>query len=379
MIKKLTIHDFRSLGDRTELDLGRLNFLVGVNGSGKSNVLHALTFVREAVRIGLPGAVTNNGIENLRRHSSGRPRNMLLDLQLSLDGFPASYGFEITGARSEEYKVKREWGEVRDRQGTPTSFKVEGGRWQGPENLKPSLDEQSLAITAFGGDPRIKPLWDFIANMMVYSIYPDVLRYPQKFSSETPLKSRGDNWVSILNQPNGGWKKDLVAALGKLTGEIEDIKVTKAAGYLIAQFRHKTPGDKSSNDKKWFDAGRESDGTLRVAGLLTGLLQEPALPVIGIEEPELTVHPGALPLIFDFLSEASRRSQVLVTTHSPVLLDLLSLENARVFVVQRQDAVTRVMLLPEDRREAVRTQLLTLGEMMISGDLQPPQLSLFED
>ncbi len=378
MIKKLTIHNFRSLGARTELELGKLNFLVGVNGSGKSNVLHALTFVREAVRMGLPGAVANNnGIEALRLHSSGHPRNIMLGFELWLGGFPASYGFEIAGDRSKEYRVKREWGEVRDAQGKPTSFETQGGLWEGPENLKPNLDQQSLAITAVGGDPRIKPLWDFLANMMVYSIYPDILREPQKFSSETPMKSQGDNWISILHQPEAdNWKNDLVAALAKLTGDIEDIKVTEVAGYLIAQFRHKVPGGK---DKKWFDAGRESDGTLRVAGLLTGLLQEPTLPVIGIEEPELTVHPGALPLIFDFLREASLRSQILVTTHSPILLDFLSIDDAQLFVVQRRKSVTTVMPLSEDRREAVRSQLLTLGEMMISGDLLLPQLSLFED
>ena len=369
-IHKLVVNNFRSLGAKTELELDKLNFLVGVNGSGKSNVLNALTFVREAVRIGLPGAVTkNNGIETLRRHSAGSPRNVLVALYLEIGGAPAVYGFEITRDNEEEYRVKREWGEVRDRRGGKTVFEMTEGQFEGPENLRPSLDRQSLALTALGGDPRIKPLWDFLANMMVYSIYPDVLREPQKFSSETPMKSRGENWTSILHQQEkSGWKEDLIAALGKLTGDIEGIKVTKAAGYLVAQFRHKTSSEKG---KKWFDAGRESDGTLRVAGLLTGLLQEPNLPIIGIEEPELTVHPGALPLIFDFLREASTRSQILVTTHSPTLLDHLNLEDARVFIVQRQqDSATSILPLSEEQKEAVKQQLLTLGEMMVSGDLE---------
>ena len=113
-----------------------------------------------------------------------------------------------------------------------------------------------------------------------------------------------------------------------------------------------------------------------MAGLLTALLQEPALPVIGIEEPELTVHPGALPLIFDYLQEASHRSQVIVTTHSPILLDLLSVDQARVFVVQRQDSATSVVPLSEKSKNAVRDQLLSLGEMMVSGDLLQLQLPL---
>ena len=48
------------------------------------------------------------------------------------------------------------------------------------------------------------------------------------------------------------------------------------------------------------------------------------MTLIGIEEPELTVHPGVLPMLYDFLIQASRRSQVLITTHSPDLLNHLA-------------------------------------------------------
>ncbi len=368
MITKLAISNFRSIGSNFEIRPGRLNFLVGANGSGKSNVLRALTFVREAVRMGLPGAITNNnGIESVRRHSSGHPRNVRIEIEASLENGVVCYGFEITGDRGEEYRVKKEWGSLNISE-EATTFSIESGVWNGPENLRPSVDNQSLAITSLGGDERIKPLWEFLANMMVYAIYPDVLREPQKYSNETPMQPRGENWVSILHQQvKSGWKPDLVSALEKLTGDIDDIKVEKASGFLITQFHHKARGEKA---KKWFGADLESDGTLRVAGLLTALLQKPPLTVIGIEEPELTVHPGALPLIYDYLSEASVRSQILVTTHSPILLDYLDLGESSVFVVQRSGAVSSVYPLSKEHKDAVRSQLLTLGEIMISGDLQ---------
>ena len=97
---------------------------------------------------------------------------------------------------------------------------------------------------------------------------------------------------------------------------------------------------------------------------------KPPLPLIGIEEPELTVDPGALPLIYDYLSEASSRSQIFVTTHSPILLDHLDLNSSKVFVVQRSAAVSSVSPLSSEHKDAVRNQLLTLGEIMVSGDLQ---------
>ncbi len=367
MITKLSVSNFRSLGT-VEFAPGALNFIVGVNGSGKSNLLRALTFMREAVRIGLPGAVTSQGgIESVRRHSGGHPRNVNIDITAKLDSGTANYGFEITGDKNEEYRVKREWGSVVAGE-ERTRFRVEHGRWDGPKNMRPRLDEQSLAITAIGGDARIKPLWDFLANTMVYAIYPDVLREPQKFSSETPMMPRGENWLSILHQQfEMDWKADLVAALGKLTGDIDDVRVTKTSSFLMAEFRHERPKKKA---KKWFGTDLESDGTLRVAGLLTALLQHPAPPAIGIEEPELTVHPGALPLLYDYLLEASERSQILVTTHSPLLLDYLDLKDARVFVTQRQESGTTVTPLSESHKNAVKKQLLTLGELMISGELQ---------
>lgn len=158
-----------------------------------------------------------------------------------------------------------------------------------------------------------------------------------------------------------------MSALEKLTGDIDDVKVAKASGFLMTQFHHRVRGEKT---KKWFGADLESDGTLRVAGLLTALLQTPPLTVIGIEEPELTVHPGALPLIYDYLREASSRSQIFVTTHSPILLDHLDLDDSTVFIVQRGGGVSSVYPLSVEHKDAVRKQLLTLGEIMISGDLQ---------
>lgn len=73
MITTLKLTNFRSLGQDVEIKLGRLNLLVGTNSGGKSNILRAISFLREAARIGLPGAVANQyGIASIRRHSSGQ-------------------------------------------------------------------------------------------------------------------------------------------------------------------------------------------------------------------------------------------------------------------------------------------------------------------
>ncbi|HYO70273.1 MAG TPA: AAA family ATPase, partial [Archangium sp.] len=79
MITKLTIYNFRSLGSGVELTLGPLTALVGINGSGKSNVCDALRFVSECLRDGLDAAVSRrNGIGSLIRWSSGKPFDLTL-------------------------------------------------------------------------------------------------------------------------------------------------------------------------------------------------------------------------------------------------------------------------------------------------------------
>ena len=70
-----------------------------------------------------------------------------------------------------------------------------------------------------------------------------------------------------------------------------------------------------------------SDGTLRAIALITAIFQIPKPPVVVIEEPELTMHPGALGAILDLLQLASERMQVVVTTHSPDILDARWIKN----------------------------------------------------
>lgn len=375
MIETIALSNFRSVGPDITIHPGRVTFFVGPNGSGKSNVLDALSFVRDAVTQGLPAAVTHRGgIDSVRRRSHGRPYDVRIQLNVHLETGPATYSFVITGDRLEEYRVKSETAVV----STPDDvwhFHREENAWQGPPGIAPRIDEQSLALTALGGAEEFKPLADFLSQITVYSIFPDTLRTPQRFDPTRPMQRHGENWVSVLREmvKDAEVKSELIKGLHKLTGDIEDIRVTSAAGYLVAEFKQQ---EKAQKGKRWFAAAQQSDGTLRVAGLLTALLQTPPLPVVGIEEPELTVHPGALPMLYDYLHQASQQSQILVSTHSPILLDWTNLETDKVFVVERREGKTSVAQVTDEQLEPVRRRLLSLGDLFVAGDLQ---LSLFPE
>lgn len=374
MIRRLVASNYRSLGEGVEVALGRLTALVGPNGSGKSNVADALRFVSDCLRIGLEASVTKrHGIDAVRRFSEGHPFD--LTIHIDVDGGDQRsgfYEFVLAGDRAEEYRVKREvaeFGGALDR----ARFEVAEGQWRsGPQELRPKVDRLSLALPLVAADERLAPLANALRDVAVYSVFPDTLREPQKPDPVRPMTEHGGNWASILKTllkvPAAA---QLKAALGQVTGDIDDIRIEQVGGYLVTQFHHSQPKANGSKKRrnKWFDAVQESDGTLRVAGIVTALLQDPALTMVGVEEPELTIHPGAIPLLYDFIKEASDRSQVLITTHSPDLLSLLDANDVR--VVTRTAGVTNVARMESSQREAVQSRLLTLGDVLRMEGIRP--------
>ncbi|HYO57437.1 AAA family ATPase [Archangium sp.] len=372
MITKLTISNFRSLGQDVELSLGPLTALVGINGSGKSNVCDALRFLSECLRDGLDAAVSRrNGSSSLIRWSSEAPLDLSLGVEVSSERGVGYWGFELVQESEGAFSVRSEWGgwSVRTPVRTDYSYEVEDGRWViHPESIKPTLERTALLLPLIAGDSRFHELAAELRNIAIYQIFPNRLREPQKPNPTRPMLEHGENWASILKGMDAaGWKPDLLAALSRVVGDIDDISVSQLGGYLAVSFRHGEAGRK----ERWFDASQESDGTLRCAGILTALLQSPPLTLVGIEEPELTVHPGAIPVLYDFFRQTSRTGQVLLTTHSPDLLDLLDVEEVR--VVERQEGVTRLAPLAEEQREAVKHSLLTPGELMRAEGLRPAE------
>lgn len=373
MITRLNVSNYRSLGPKVTLSLGRLNVLVGQNGSGKSNVVDVIRFVTDCLHIGLEGAITRrHGIGAVRRWTSGHPTNVAIELHVEGDGFTGRYGFELAGDKVEEYTVKREFAEVMAREARH-AYAIEHQAWvEGPRDLRPNITRTSLALPLIAGDDRFSPLGNALKQSAVYTIFPDTLREPQKYDPTRPMRQHGENWVSILrDQDADGWRDELVSALSELTGEIDAVEVKPLGGYLLARFRHGVRG--RSRRPKWFNSAQESDGTLRIAGIITALSQEPPPAVIGIEEPELTIHPGAIPLVYDFIHQASRRTQIILTTHSPEVLDRVDVDRDTVLVVSKpsEDGITRVSAMAMAQQQAVRQNLMTLGEVFRSEGIQP--------
>ena len=115
-------------------------------------------------------------------------------------------------------------------------------------------------------------------------------------------------------------------------------------------------------------ASRLSDGSLRYLCLVALLLDPDPPALIGIEEPELGLHPDLIPKIADLLVDASSRCQLVVTTHSDVLVDALSERPESVVVCEKHDGHTTMSRL--DRTELAHwLESYGLGDLWTSGEL----------
>lgn len=371
-LTRMTVSNYRSIGEDVSIDFEPLTVLVGINGSGKSNLLDAPRFVAQALTEGLENAVEERHGFNSMLRDVGRPRGTLqIALELQHVGWEAIYRIELGAPqrRPDEYSVRAESLDVLDKatqrsnslytnaRGTVTST------WSGLE--APVRDKRSLTLFTVGGDARLEPVVEALRGIETYALFPEELRKPQKPSQRDYLSKFGDNWPSVVRRVMAtSAARDLRLSLDRVTGDIIDLHALRlGAGFLVAEFGHA----RADGRTQWFDAARESDGTLRVAGILTALVQEPPLTMIGIEEPEQTVHAGVIPILMDFLREASRSSRVVVTTHSPDLLDLVSAEWIR--VVDRIDGTTRVARLDDGQQALVKRRLASAGELLRSQGL----------
>lgn len=381
---RVTVSNYRSIGNNVSIDLGELTVLVGINGSGKSNVADVFRFVAQALDDGLETAIeVRHGFDAIRRDTGGN-RDLRIRLELEQrqflaarweegerEGWAGHYELILSGTR-DRYRIKSESAIIVSAMGVTARFLTKDGVvLEAPEGLEhPAPDRSNLTFPKLGGDQRLAPLFEALRSCEVYSIFPDTLREPQKPSQGVHLTKQGDNWSSIVRrvvQDERG--SELRAGLARVTGDIFDLRVKRAGGgYLVVEFGHSIDG---SDKFRWFDSARESDGTLRVAGLLTAMLQTPPLTLMGIEEPELTVHPAVIPLLYDFVQQTMLTSQVLLTTHSPDLLDLLDIDSVR--VVQRLAGATTVSPVAKSQRRLVREQLAGPGELMRSQGLQPDE------
>jgi predicted ATPase len=217
--------------------------------------------------------------------------------------------------------------------------------------------------------------------MGFYNLNPDEIRELQPPDTGEVLKRDGSNLASVLGmmaKENTEGFDRLVVFLSKVVPGIQGIEVKHVGRKETLEFRQLVG---NSKDAWRFMAENMSDGTLRALGVLTALFQSSIqaakrVPFVGIEEPEVAVHPGAAGVLRDGLVTASKTTQIAVTSHSPDLLDDKDVPDESILAVVNRNGETRIAPLDEAGRSAIRDRLYTAGELLRLNQIEPDEVAV---
>ncbi len=359
--------NFMSFSDE-EVKLDDLTVLVGQNGAGKSNFVEGLRFLRDALG-GLDAAMlSRGGIANVRRKVSygGRPSDVEIEVQAVVGGSRFLYGVTIGAVAGGGWRLKREECKGESNEGSFGFSRVgERLRFSGlPDHGDTSrrigvAPDDRLALPMVG--VPFRSLASFLRRVGAYSIYPDALRQPQPLTQPLRLDDGGEQLASVLRRlrkrKGNPAAVRIREALADLVPGATNFRVTEPGSYLVVSVSMERNGK-----EMWFDAAQLSDGTLRLLGILTALHQAPAPSLVAIEEPELTVHPGAAAVLTDELVDAAHRMQVIFTTHSPDIVARMPLGSLR--VVEATAEGTRVGAVSAEQMDVVNEKLFSAGDLI---------------
>ncbi len=395
-MRRITVRNYKSIA-ACQVDLGDLMFLVGPNGSGKSNFLDALRFVSEALRTSLDLALRDRGtIKEVRRRSGGHPNHFALRFDFTLpSGQPGHYSFRVGAKPGGAYEVQHEECRVSsgDAVGPEHFFHVRAGTVEKSSvSPAPASLPDRLYLVAASGLREFRPVYDALSRIEVYNLNPREIGEMQRPDPGELLRRDGSNAASVLQQLSPV-ASDLVAEyLSRIVRGVSSVEPKTLGSQETIEFRQTVRGQ----SHPWrFYAASMSDGTLRAFGILLAIFQaasnqQRAAPLlIGLEEPEMALHPAAAGILLSALREGSRYCQILVTSHSADLLDNPDIPTDALLAVEAEDGLTRIGPVDAAGREVLRDKLFTVGELLRQNQLAPDadavrdvsnerQLKLFE-
>jgi len=392
-LRQVRIRNYKSIG-KCAVALGSLTLLVGRNGSGKSNFLDALRFVVDALQTSLDHAVkTRSGVDAVRRRSTGHPRNFAIELEIDLLDFKtAVYGFEIGSQPEGGFFVKHERLKVLNpRNDVISQYRLLDAKMvsASAEKMPPASRDRLYLVNA-AGLPEFRAVYDGLSAMGFYNLNPAAIKELQSPDAGELLHRDGSNIASVIGRLNNDQPKTLgriKSYLKTIVPGILDVHRIGLGPRETLEFRQEVVG--SAHPWK-FHAASMSDGTLRALGTLVAVTQlaqhKRPVRLVGIEEPETALHPAAAGALMGALREAASHTQVVVTSHSPDLVEQADPENDTILAVQSRQGTTQIGLIDPASRKAIQDRLYTPGELLRMDQLEvdredlkrQEQMELFE-
>jgi len=375
-LTEIQIRNYKNIA-ATVINLQSLTVLVGPNGAGKSNFVDALSFVADALSHSIHLAFADRGgIAAVRRKSGGHHYHIGLRFRLALvDGGWADYAFDIAARPREAFSVAHERCVVQPFMAPRHEFEVKNGQFiREVPDIRPRIEPDRLALTVVSAAEEFRPVYDFLTGIQRYTLRAERLRALQDPDpgEGSVLLPDGSNAAAVLRRIKEGGKQNgqvyerICRLLGQIVPGTTGVQAKSVGRKETLEFRQ-TVGQRYD----WrFDALNMSDGTLRALGILLAVYQPHPVSLIAIEEPESTIHPAAAEILMDILLDGAERSQVLITTHSPDILDNKKLRDEQIVAVQAVEGVARITPLMATTRDLIRRRLYTPGELLRQDEMQ---------
>ncbi len=326
-LDKLTIRGFKSIRELKDFELKDLNIFIGANGAGKSNLISFFRMLQSLIKGTLADYVRDNGGISDLLHK-GRKATIQMEFEARFG--PRGYRFKLKPGPGEGFALTDE---ARYYEHSSTGWWELGSRG----------DNSSALVKEAKGTSRdsqySKPVYNAINSWKIYHFHDTSstapMRHAEIVEDNRMLRYDASNigpFLLRLRNEEKSYYDEILNACRLVAPFLDD--------FLLDP---QQLGPKTKVALSWITRGSDypmqpyhlSDGSMRFICLATALLQPNPPSTIIIDEPELGLHPEAIRILGELIEDAARRTQIIVATQSPLLLDQFSIED--IVVVNRNE------------------------------------------
>jgi len=407
-IKRIKIHNFKNFKD-LDLELNKFNVVIGQNASGKSNFIQIFSFLKDIITKGLENAIASQGGSEYVRNFNSNDMTLKMEIHFDSDlpnevqrvhprgdygiivtttniiynfslSFNKNLSYKITedkltiiGSFKDESQAKKTISgkiifskhgkEVKRKYDFPSTAGSILQRQYEIFEFSPLTDKQLLLEAKLFGF-MVQEWYGFLSNMVIHNFNPELLKSSSYPRSGSELNYNGSNLSFVLSQ----LKKDS-EKIEALQHYVHDLLPFFKSIFIEST----TDGSlrfilKEIYSSRKLPAIYVSDGTVNILALIITLfLQNNKLTVI--EEPERNLHPGILSSLMQLMDEASHENQVIITTHNPILLDYVNLEN--ILIIIRKAKGDSTIITPKNHDEVKKFKdIMSMKNLMTQNLLE---------
>lgn len=364
-IRHIKVTNFKSFKE-LDIDIRAFNVVIGANASGKSNFIDILRFLRDIAQSGLKNAISmQGGTEYLRNVNIGNSQNTSFEVVADQDAtlFMSSseknifvlqikqiiYRFDLVFARKgggynvvqEELILKGDISHVNSENNdfevvdkgeiiiynlnNSIAFNISTNNEikLGNNNLLSLLNRSKIPPKSLFFEHlnqiMIGPsLAKIFSSISIYDFDPKLPKKAVSITGKTELEEDGGNLAIVLKDilEDANNRRKFNNLMKDILPFVNDINVEKFTDKSLMLNIKETY---TQQRKEYFPASLMSDGTINIVALIIALYFESS-PITIIEEPERNVHPYLMARISSFLKEASKKKQIIVTTHNPEIV-----------------------------------------------------------